>query len=143
MPAELRYNKTMSRTKSQFNRPISYKLLLPLIFIFLLGGCISQNRYVWQHPAGYGEAERQQAIALCEQIAANELRRYDYYDPFPYYHDRYYFDRYDYRDRYHFLPHYYHYKSHREFHDRRRFFRICMKSKGWQLSKIPRQQTQP
>jgi len=116
--------------------------LLPLLLL-LLGGCLSQSRYIWQHPAGYGEAERQQAIALCEQLAAEELRRYDYYAPFPYYYDRYYFDRYYYRDRYPFLPSYFHYNSLREFHDRRRFFRICMKSKGWQLRQIPHQQTYP
>ena len=126
----------MSRTKSQADK--GFKILLPLLLL-LLSGCISQNRYIWQHPNGYGEVERQQAIATCEGIANEEVRKYDYFYPFPYYYDRHYYRD---RDRAFFFPHYYHYNSHREFQDRRRYFRICMKSKGWRLRKLPAPQAQ-
>lgn len=101
--------------------------------MLLLSGCIGRNQWVWQHPSGYGEQEKQQAITDCEAIANAEARHYAYPFPYPHYYDRFY-----YRDeRFLYFPQYYHYLNQWEFEQRRRFFRICMKSKGWRLVKLP------
>lgn len=104
-----------------------------LLLLLLLAGCIGRSQWAWQHPAGYGETERQQAIAECEMIATEESSRYDYYLPDPFFYDRYYFRG----QHLYYWPGFYRYDWHRERHEYQRFFRTCMKAKGWRLIKLP------
>lgn len=110
-----------------------------LLILLLLSGCVGYGNWSWQHPQGLGELERQQAIAECEAIATEEINRHDYLFPYPRgYFFPYYYNRHNYRDsRYYYLPRYYLYDGHSEYQDRKRYFRICMKSKGWRMVQAP------
>ncbi|WP_303721069.1 hypothetical protein [Malonomonas rubra] len=124
----------MRQSTSQHNP--SFLLLLPAILL-LLSGCIGLNRWEWQHPENYGDAARQQAIAECDQIAGEEVfrRNYFYFPLYPRYYDRYY----DHDRRPFYWTDDYFYRTQQKLYDRQRFFRICMKAKGWHLVEIPNQ----
>ena len=119
----------MRQVTSQANR---FHLLLLLLLPLLLSGCIGYARWEWQHPEGYDAKARQQAVAECEQIAWEESYRFRTFF-YPRY-DGWYYDR---HHRSHYLIEDYRFYLHQELQERRRYFRICMKSKGWQLVEIP------
>ena len=101
------------------------------LICLLLAGCATP--WVWQHPQGLGQAELRQAIADCQQLAQDEVDRYDYYTPsfspyFPPYGGSFYYRHY--YDFYYYPPTYY-YDTQRRLNDQQRFFRVCMYSKGW------------
>ena len=119
-----------------------YFLLPPVLILglLLLYGCAPT--YVWQHPEGLGEAELNKALAQCEQIAQDEVDRYNYLPPYspPYYPP--------YDGLHHFNPYYddfyfsspYYYDSQRRFFDKQRLFRVCMQAKGWKQVPVKKSQ---
>ncbi len=116
-----------------------FLLLIPVALLLLLSGCVSKSYWVWQHPDKQGELQLLQDQKECRELAQTEVAQinyfYDFYDmgylyDFPYYDDSY-------RGRYHrpFFRGYHHYRFIREQDYFERFFRVCMKAKGWQQVK--------
>jgi len=124
-------------------KPDRNKKILCLVAIFtllLLCGCISNNRWVWQHPDKQGELQLLKDQTECRKLAQTEVAQInyfsDYYDmgylyDFPFY-------GYSYRGKYRrpFFRGYHHYRFMQEQDDFERFFRVCMKAKGWQRVKV-------
>lgn len=111
------------------------KLAILLTSLLLLSGCIGKQQWEWQHPQNPGDEAKRLAIAECEKIASEELRPGDYYLYFPY---PSYFDRHVFKERYpYYWNDYYLFRAQQDFFERQRYFRICMKAKGWQLVKLP------
>lgn len=119
--------------KDRKRHNLLFLVLLLLASSLVLSGCMTSGNWVWQHPIEQDDQARVQAIIACEQIADDEVRRKVYYSPyrFPYY-DRYYSRH----DHYFYWPNDFFYNAHREFQDWNRYFRICMKAKGWRRVNI-------
>lgn len=116
---------------------IFLRFLLLSFFGLLLTGCVSNSYWTWRHPAGLGDTELQQATNECSQLAQREVDRYNYYRPY-YYYDDYYFNRHYYPYG-HYRPYY---RPHRYYDfynynaDLSRYYRICMRAKGWQQIRV-------
>ena len=113
------------------------QLVAVFMLLLLLCGCVSHSHWTWQHPDKQSELQLLKDRKDCRDLAWAEVAQanyfYDFYDryafPFydPYYHNRFY--------PLHFHG-YYHYQFFQRQEDLERFFRICMKAKGWQRVKI-------
>jgi hypothetical protein len=119
-------------TPAQF----AYFFLLPTLLLpIVLGGCVNKSHWVWKHPEKPTELEFLSDKKECNDLAQEESSKIDYYygyrslfsSPFytPYYHDRYSYHPFANDDRYF-----------RQQDDLERFFRVCMKAKGWELVKV-------
>ena len=118
--------------------------LSSIFLLLLLSGCASSSHWVWQHPDNQGELQLLKDKKECRDIAQTEVAKINYfYD----YYDRYDFSYYRpyYRDRYRmpYFRSYGHYRFLQQQNDLDRFYRICMKSKGWQRIKIEPEPKQP
>lgn len=79
-------------------------------------------------------------MAECRTIADEEVsRQHFFYYSYPYPYLGNFNNR---KDRFFYRSQDYHYKTHREQLERHRYFRICMKAKGWTLVKIDLEQAQ-
>lgn len=122
----------MGQEKSQNN---SKFCLLLAVILMLLTGCLGNRGLEWQHADIFSADARQQAMAECEEIAREEMLHRNLLPSFAYppYYDRYYDRRY----KPLYWADYFHNRSHYEFLERRRYFRICMRAKGWRLLETP------
>jgi len=112
-----------------------FLLLLALLLPIVLGGCVNKSHWVWKNPEKPAESDYLKDEKECNELAQSETSRIDYYygyhslfsSPFytPYYHDRCSYHPFANDDRYF-----------RQQDDLERFFRICMKAKGWKLIKV-------
>ena len=109
----------------------------------ILGGCVGKSHWVWQNPEKTTDREFLEDKKECRDLASEESSRIDYYydySPFgrpfgiPFY------------SPYH--RHNYHGNRHTFFNDDRyfqeqdaydRFFRVCMKAKGWKWVKVEKE----
>ena len=112
--------------------------------LLLLSGCVSSDYWAWQHPEKQDELQLLKDKKECRDLARSEVSSINYgfdfygaYD-FPYYwphfrgrHQPPYFRRYT-----PYLGSYDHYRFQQQRDDLKRFFRICMKSKGWHRVKV-------
>lgn len=114
--------------------------LISVVLLLLLCGCVSHNQWTWQHPEKQGELQLLKDQKKCRELAQTEVAQInylynfyamDYLYNFPFY-DHYY------RDRYlrPFFRGYHHYRFMQEQDDFERFYRVCMKAKGWQRVKV-------
>ena len=127
-------------------------MCLSMIFLLLLlGGCVSGGHWTWQHQIKQGELQLLKDKKECRDLARSEVANinffYDYYGrhdfPFywPYYRDRYrrpYFRNYN-----HNYGDYSYYRFLQQQNELDRFFRICMKVKGWERVKVKSDPKQP
>ncbi|MEE4253186.1 MAG: hypothetical protein V2I50_03980 [Desulfuromusa sp.] len=119
--------------------------------MLLLSGCSSSSYWTWQHPDKLGELPLLRDQKICRDLAQREVANINYYDgyyrsfdfPFyrPYYRDRY--SRYYFRSYNNFFYNYSYYRFLQQQNDRERFYRICMKSKGWHRVKVVPEANQP
>lgn len=118
--------------------------LASIIMFLLLSGCVSSSYWTWQHPDKQGELQLLKDKKECRDLAQSEVAQinyfYGYYDIYdfsyywPYYRDKH---RRPYeRWHNHYFRSYSHYRFLQQQNDLDRFFRICMKSRGWQRVKI-------
>ncbi len=119
--------------------------------LLLLSGCASSGYWTWQHPDKQGELQLLKDQKECRDLAQSEVASinyfYDYYDMynFPYYWP-YYSDRHRkpmIRSYNPYFRSYGHYRFLQQQNDLDRFFRICMKSKGWQRVKVEPDEKKP
>ncbi|MFK5926172.1 MAG: hypothetical protein QM483_06040 [Desulfuromusa sp.] len=111
--------------------------LCTIFFLLLLSGCVSSSDWIWQHPDKQGELQLLKDKKECRDLAQSEVAQsnyfYDYYDmyDFPYYWPYY-------RDSYRrpYFRGYGHYRFRQQQDNLERFFRVCMKSKGWERVEI-------
>jgi len=109
--------------------------LLACLAVLLTAGC-SYTPYTWQHPDRLGEQALNQAEKNCALLADDELYRYGYAGPYPYFGSTYRGPmRYDYFHRYPFFGDYPGDPFYGEPYaaTQGQLFRVCMKAKGWQL----------
>lgn len=132
------YNRNMRRRK-----PDRFKLFLQLIsvaLLLLLCSCVNHSYWTWQHPDKQGELQLLKERKECRDLAQTEVAQINYYYDFYDMNYLYNFPHYSpyYRDRYRrpFFRGYHHYRFMQQQDDLERFFRICMKSKGWQRVKV-------
>ncbi len=111
-------------------------LFIPLLL--LLAAC-AQPRYLWQHEAGFGEAELHQAQMVCSRYAEEQpplsySRGYPYpYAGYPFYYGghrhnhlhRHHYDAFSYSGYY---PDRYAYQQ--------QLSRACLKGKGWERIRV-------
>lgn len=98
--------------------------VIPIFLLLLLSGCGSHSNRTWQHPDKQGELQLLKDWKECRELAQTEVAQINYFYNFygggmyelPYYGPYYRGDRYQ--------------------DDVERFFRVCMKAKGWQRVKI-------
>ncbi|WP_139167544.1 hypothetical protein [Desulfuromusa kysingii] len=126
-----------------------FKLLMILI-VLLLCGCVSNSYWTWQHPNMLDEMQLQEDRKECWDLAKAEVDSINYYYDYARYNVRYYwpYNRHNHHkgkvksfDPY--FNNYSHYKFFQRQDDLDRFFRICMKTKGWQRVKVERIEKQP
>jgi len=143
------YNEGMRRRNPDRNK---YLLgLTSIFFMLLLSGCAGNSYWTWQHPDKQGELLLLKDQKICRDLAQAEVANINYYAgyyrsydfPFygPYYRDRYpqnYFRSYN-----NFFNNYSYYRFLQQQDDRERFYRICMKSKGWHRVKVLPEENQP
>jgi hypothetical protein len=112
--------------------------------LLLLSGCVSSSYWTWQHHDKQGELQLLKDKKECRDLAQSEVSSINYYHDFygmydfsyywPYYrgsHRLPYFRSYK-----PFFGSYGHYRFLQQQDDLDRFFRICMKSKGWYRVKV-------
>lgn len=116
-----------------------FLLLLTLLLPIILGGCVSKSHWVWKNLEKPTELEFLKDKKECRDLAREETSRIDYYydyapfgRPFgiPFY-APYHYDYHGYR--HHFFNDYRYFQ---EQDDYDRFFRVCMKAKGWEWVKV-------
>jgi hypothetical protein len=131
-------------------KPDRIKYLFGLISIFMLlvlSGCAGSGYWTWQHPDKQGELQLLKDQKECRDLAQAEVANINYYfDFYDMYASPYYWP--SYRDRHHriygpYFSSYSHYRFMQQQDDLDRFFRICMKSKGWRRVKIEPDKKQP
>lgn len=119
--------------------------------LLFLGGCASSSYWAWQHPDKQGELQLLKDQKECRDLAQAEVAKINYYFDF--------YNMYDFpyywpspRDRHHrpvlrsyhpYFGSYGHYRFLQQQDDLDRFFRICMKAKGWRRVKIDPDKDQP
>ncbi len=98
----------------------------------LLSACAGTSYWSWQHPAGLGEAERQQSEKTCDRIVQEETSPRSYYPPYFYGSYGHYPHHYGhpFAARHHYG--YNHYGSAGYYGERIDAFSVCMRAKGWQ-----------
>jgi hypothetical protein len=119
--------------------PFRYFLFLLILLLIILGGCVSKSHWVWKNPEKLTELELLKDKQTCRDLARLETSQINYYynySPFgapfgfPSY-APYYYDRYRYRCPFFNNGHYFQRQD-----DLKRFYRVCMKAKGWKRVEI-------
>lgn len=104
------------------------------LLLFVISGCATQSRQVWEHPQGLDADQRLAAQRECRDRAHQEARYqlFFYADPFfPFYYSFYYHNR-SYGSSF-----WYEHQRHMKYQDDlNRLYRFCMEAKGWRLKQI-------
>ena len=112
---------------------------MTVFLLLLLCGCVSHSQWIWQHTDKLGELQLLKDRKECRELAQTEVVQINYYYDF-YGYDMYDFPFYGpyYRDRYYrpYFRGYHQYRFFQQQDDLGRFFRVCMKAKGWQRVRI-------
>lgn len=125
--------------------------LTSILLVLLLSGCARNSYWTWQHSDKLGELPLLQDQKICRDLALREVANINYYDgyyhryDFPFYRP-YYWDRYPqnyFRSYNNFYNNYNYYRFLQQQDDRQRFYRICMKSKGWYRVKVVPEANKP
>lgn len=115
-----------------------------MLMVLFFSGCASSGHWTWQHPEKGGELLLLQDKKICHELAQSEVERinyfYNYYYMyrfpfFPHHSGKRHFKPYTWNHNYS-LSGIHHYSFLQQQDDLERFFRICMKSKGWNRVKI-------
>lgn len=122
----------------RLRKPNFLLAVLLLALPFFVGGCASGTYWTWEHPT-YGQGRLGADQQECRQLARQEANRNDFFYGYgsyplywPHFSRRYYYDPY--------WDWYYHDRFMRYQNDLDRYYRLCMKAKGWSLVKKQKEQ---
>jgi hypothetical protein len=113
--------------------------VIAIFMLLLLCGCVGNSYWTWQHPDKQSELQLLKDRNECRNLAQTEVAQINYfYDFYDYGMDDFPFYAPSYRNRFYrpYFRGYHNYKFFQQQNDLERFFRICMKAKGWQRVKI-------